>query len=66
MSSDQANYCRAEKALIENYKLFCPNADQYGLSGCRINEFDIDAMNARLKRLPIGLNIFQITSGESG
>jgi hypothetical protein len=34
------------------YELFCPNANLYGLRG-RLGHWDREAINARLKKLPI-------------
>lgn len=49
---------REQKALIEKYEHFCPNANPYGLAGRRATEFNKDAVNAGLKKMLICLNSF--------
>lgn len=43
---------REQKALVELYEFFCPNADQYGLRS-RTGQWDREAVNALLEKMPI-------------
>lgn len=54
-----------QTALVELYEFFCPNADQYGLRS-RTGQWDREAVNALLKKMPIAATNYLTVYVEHG